>query len=46
LFKPAKGQFQSFYRQGSDYFEYRADFVAETANTIFLVKKEQLYTAY
>ena len=30
-FKPAKGQFQIFYRQGADHLEYQPDFVAETA---------------
>jgi type III restriction enzyme len=29
-FRPAKGQFQIFYKLGSDHFEYQPDFVAET----------------
>jgi len=33
-FKPAKGQFQIFYRQGADHLEYQPDFVAETADTV------------
>jgi type III restriction enzyme len=37
-FKPAKGQFQIFYRQGADHLEYQPDFVAETANTIYMLE--------
>jgi type III restriction enzyme len=37
-FKPAKGQFQIFYRQGSDHLEYQPDFVAETAKTIYMLE--------
>jgi type III restriction enzyme len=37
-FKPAKGQFQIFYRQGADYLEYQPDFVAETIDTIFMLE--------
>jgi len=37
-FKPAKGQFQIFYRQGSNHIEYQPDFVAETANTIYMLE--------
>jgi len=37
-FKPAKGQFQIFYRQGSDYLEYQPDFVAEAIDTIFMLE--------
>lgn len=37
-FKPAKGQFQIFYRQGSDHLEYQPDFVAETADTIYMLE--------
>ena len=37
-FKPAKGQFQIFYRQGSDHLEYQPDFIAETANTIYMLE--------
>jgi type III restriction enzyme len=37
-FKPARGQFQIFYRQGVDYLEYQPDFVAETIDTIFMLE--------
>jgi type III restriction enzyme len=37
-FKPAKGQFQIFYRHGAEHPEYQPDFVAETANTIFMLE--------
>lgn len=37
-FKPAKGQFQMFYRQGADHLEYQPDFVAETADTIYMLE--------
>ena len=37
-FKPAKGQFQIFYRQGSDHLEYQPDFVAETADTVYMLE--------
>jgi type III restriction enzyme len=37
-FKPAKGQFQLFYRQGSYHFEYQPDFVAETADMIYMLE--------
>ncbi|PTQ59146.1 type III restriction enzyme [Sphingomonas sp. PP-CE-3G-477] len=37
-FKPAKGQFQIFYRQGADHPEYLPDFVAETADRIFMLE--------
>jgi type III restriction enzyme len=37
-FKPAKGQFQIFYRQGADHLEYQPDFVAETAETIYMLE--------
>lgn len=36
--KPAKGQFQIFYRHGADHLEYQPDFVAETAHTIFMLE--------
>jgi len=35
-FRPAKGQFQIFYRKSSDYLEYQPDFAAETIDTIFM----------
>jgi type III restriction enzyme len=37
-FKPAKGQFQIFYRQGADHLEYQPDFVAETTDTIYMLE--------
>jgi type III restriction enzyme len=37
-FKPAKGQFQIFYRQGTTPMEYQPDFVAETENTIYMLE--------
>ncbi len=37
-FKPARGQFQIFYRLGSDHQEYQPDFVAETTDTIYMLE--------
>lgn len=37
-FKPAKGQFRIHYRQGSDLPEYQPDFVAETADAIWMLE--------
>jgi type III restriction enzyme len=37
-FKPAKGQFQIFYRQGADHLEYQPDFVAESEAGIFMLE--------
>jgi type III restriction enzyme len=37
-FKPAKGQFQVFYRSGSDPAEYQPDFVAETKDAIHMLE--------
>jgi type III restriction enzyme len=37
-FKPAKGQFQIFYRSGADHLEYQPDFVAETNGAIFMLE--------
>jgi type III restriction enzyme len=37
-FKPAKGQFQIYYKSGADHLEYQPDFVAETADTIYLLE--------
>jgi len=37
-FKPAKGQFQIFYKSGPDHLEYQPDFVAETADTIYMLE--------
>ncbi len=37
-FKPAKGQFQIFYRHGADHMEYQPDFVAETNDAIYMLE--------
>ncbi len=37
-FKPAKGQFLIFYKQGADHPEYQPDFVAETKDTIYMLE--------
>ncbi len=37
-FKPAKGQFQIFYRQAGDHLEYQPDFVAEAPDKIYLLE--------
>lgn len=37
-FKPAKGQFQLFYRSGVDHLEYQPDFVAETESAIYMLE--------
>lgn len=37
-FKPAKGQFQIFYKQGADHLEYQPDFVAETKDAIYMLE--------
>ncbi len=37
-FKPAKGQFQIFYRQRADHLEYQPDFVAETIDTVYMLE--------
>jgi type III restriction enzyme len=37
-FKPAKGQFQLFYRSGSEHLEYQPDFVAETDDRIYMLE--------
>lgn len=36
--RPAKGQFQMYYRSGSDHLEYQPDFVAETANSVLMLE--------
>ncbi len=36
--KPAKGQFQIFYKWGADHPEYQPDFVAETADCIYTLE--------
>lgn len=37
-FKPAKGQFQIFYKQGANQLEYQPDFVAETKDAIYMLE--------
>jgi type III restriction enzyme len=37
-FKPAKGQFQIYYKWGADNPEYQPDFVAETCDKIFMLE--------
>jgi type III restriction enzyme len=37
-FKPTKGQFQIFYKWGVDHPEYQPDFVAETADVIYMLE--------
>ncbi|HEY4135529.1 MAG TPA: DEAD/DEAH box helicase family protein [Alphaproteobacteria bacterium] len=36
--RPAKGQFQMFYRNGNDHAEYQPDFVAETEDKILMLE--------
>lgn len=36
--RPAKGQFQMFYRNGNDHLEYQPDFVAETSDRILMLE--------
>jgi type III restriction enzyme len=37
-FKPAKGQFQIYYKSGADHLEYQPDFVVEAENTIYMME--------
>ncbi|MDY0040406.1 MAG: DEAD/DEAH box helicase family protein [Desulforhabdus sp.] len=37
-FKPAKGQFQIYYKSGNDHLEYQPDFVVETTDLIYMVE--------
>jgi type III restriction enzyme len=37
-FRPARGQFQIFYKVGSDHAEYQPDFVAETKDRIYMLE--------
>ncbi|MBI3374659.1 MAG: hypothetical protein HY017_23280 [Betaproteobacteria bacterium] len=37
-FKPAKGQFQIYYRQGTEHLEYQPDFVAEADGAIYMLE--------
>ncbi len=40
-FKPAKGQFQIFYKLGADHPEYLPDFVAETTVAIYMLEPKK-----
>jgi type III restriction enzyme len=40
-FRPAKGQFQIFYKLGPDHHEYQPDFVAETSDTIYMLEPKR-----
>lgn len=40
-FKPAKGQFQIYYKSGADHCEYQPDFVAETENVIYMLEPKR-----
>jgi type III restriction enzyme len=40
-FRPAKGQFQIFYKLGHEQHEYQPDFVAETPDTILMVETKK-----
>ena len=37
-FKPARGQFQIYYKSGSEELEYQPDFVAETESAIYMLE--------
>lgn len=37
-FRPARGQFQIYYRSGSDHPEYQPDFVAEADSFIYMME--------
>lgn len=37
-FKPAKGQFQLFYKSGVEQLEYQPDFVAETSDLVYMLE--------
>jgi type III restriction enzyme len=40
-FRPARGQFQLFYKLGHEQHEYQPDFVAETADAIYMLEPKQ-----
>ena len=40
-FRPAKGQFQIFYRDGADHQEYQPDFVAEASDTNYMLESKR-----
>lgn len=37
-FRPAKGQFQIFYKLGHEHQEYQPDFVAETDTVVYIIE--------
>ena len=39
-FRPARGQFQMYYKSGVDQLEYQPDFVAETADSIYMLESK------
>jgi type III restriction enzyme len=39
-FRPLRGQFQIFYRQGADHLEYQPDFVAETVEAMLILESK------
>ncbi|HEY4732774.1 MAG TPA: type III restriction endonuclease subunit R, partial [Gammaproteobacteria bacterium] len=39
-FKPAKGQFQIYYKQGAEHHEYQPDFAAETIDCIYMLESK------
>jgi type III restriction enzyme len=39
-FKPARGQFQIYYKDGADHPEYQPDFVAESESAIYLLESK------
>jgi type III restriction enzyme len=39
-FRPARGQFQMYYKSGVDPLEYQPDFVAETADSIYMLESK------
>lgn len=41
-FRPAKGQFQIYYKKGADHPEYQPDFVAETDKLIYMIEAKRV----
>lgn len=40
-FKPAKAQFQIYYKSGADHLEYQPDFVADTDTVIYMLEPKR-----
>jgi len=40
-FRPTKGQFQIYYRNGADHLEYQPDFVAEASDAIYMLESKR-----